>query len=102
MEDGNVQVMIANIRGIGEMKVSFKAKVTKETNGTLKNVAIVSDSAHPEDPIKPQNEIKVIQDKDKFPIPSLGSDQNELTVVIGVLLTGVVYFYHKRRLKRGK
>ncbi len=97
-DDKTIKVIIPEINGIGEKKLIFQVEVTKEAKDRIKNVAIVSDSAHPKDPIKPQNEIKVIQGKDKFPIPSLGSDQNELTVVIGVLLTGVV----TRRLKMAK
>ncbi|MCU5484781.1 MucBP domain-containing protein, partial [Bacillus cereus] len=59
VKGNSLKVLVPQIRGVGEAKVTFTAKVTKEEAGTIENMAIVLDPNDPENPHKPKVSIEV-------------------------------------------
>lgn len=58
-KDNIIKTTIAEIEGNQTVVVQFKAKITRETNGTIKNIAHVTNPEIPEEPQKPEVSINI-------------------------------------------
>ncbi|MBO0429133.1 isopeptide-forming domain-containing fimbrial protein [Vagococcus fluvialis] len=112
LKENQFKLVIPSIKGGEESIVTFEAKVTMDKPGTIKNIAIVTNPADPENPEKPVNEIEVPEilkpttPKEEKPktdnyLPKTGEKNNFVLAILGslIVLISFVFFIIKRQRK---
>ncbi|EMG26621.1 DUF11 domain-containing protein, partial [Listeria fleischmannii] len=62
-DPGQIKTVISEIKGNQTVPITFKAKVTQATDGTITNIATLVDPADESHPQKPQADIQVVDSK---------------------------------------
>ncbi|EMG26662.1 isopeptide-forming domain-containing fimbrial protein [Listeria fleischmannii] len=106
-DPGQIKTVIPEIKGNQTVPITFKAKVTQGTDGTITNIATLVDPADESHPQKPEVDIQVKSEiktmtKDEIKInpikklPSTGDYDNKISQPFGIILVmgGILTLIH--------